>query len=241
MAGRPPKARGPDAADGLSRVEAVERALSLLAAFEADRARLTLKDLSAAAGLYPSTALRLSGSLERTGYLRRDPDGLFRLGPAVVGLARLYSHGFAVESLVRPALARLASDTGETAAFYVREGDRRLCLCRVNAPRQLRSHLEEGSLLPLDRGATGHVLLAFSGSDSPRHLAVRRAGHATSRGERDPDIAAVAVPVFGAEGALAGALGLSGPTSRITEADFLRLAGVLRAEAAALSAALARG
>jgi DNA-binding IclR family transcriptional regulator len=240
MAGRPPKVRDP-AGGGLPRVEAVERALALLAAFDDGRIRLTLKELAAAARLYPSTALRLAGSLERGGLLRRDADGRYRPGPAVVRLARLYGAGFRPEALIRPSLERLAADTGETAAFYVREGADRLCLYRVNGPRPLRSHLDEGALLPLATGATGHVLLAFDGGTEPRHAAIRNAGHAVSRGERDPDSAAVAVPVFGREGGLAGALGLSGPGTRLTETELLRLADILKREAARLSAELATG
>ncbi|MCZ8186238.1 MAG: IclR family transcriptional regulator [Beijerinckiaceae bacterium] len=240
MAGRPPKPRTGSEAE-LPRVEAVERALALLACFREGRTHLTLKELADAAGLYASTVLRLSGSLERSGYLRREADGRFRLGPAVLPLARIYRLGSPLEGIIRPALQDLARETGETAAFYTREGEARLCLYRVNGPRPLRSHLEEGSLLPLALGASGHVLSVWSGIGHPREAAIRAAGHAVSRGERDPDSAAVAAPVFGADGRLLGALGLSGPITRFDAAAVPRLAGLVQAGAARLSAALRAG
>lgn len=240
MAGRPPKPRKGDGSE-LPRVEAVERALALLACFGEGRTHLTLKELAEAAGLYPSTVLRLSGSLERFGFLRREADGRFRLGPAVLPLARIYRLGFPLEAVIRPELQSLSRESGETAAFYVREGEARLCLYRVNGPRALRSHLEEGSLLPLAIGASGHVLATWSGNNHPRAAEIRAAGHALSRGERDPDSAAVAAPVFGADGVLLGALGLSGPITRFDSIAVPRLTALVLASASRLTAALRAG
>ena len=42
------------------RVEAVERALAVLDAFQADRTEMTLADIAAATGFYKSTILRLA-------------------------------------------------------------------------------------------------------------------------------------------------------------------------------------
>ncbi len=240
MAGRPPKLRKGDVSE-LPRVEAVERALALLACFGEGRTHLTLKELAGAAGQYPSTVLRLSGSLERFGFLRREADGRFRLGPAVLPMARIYRLGFPLEGVIRPELQHLSRESGETAAFYIREGEARLCLYRVNGPRALRSHLEEGSLLPLGIGASGHVLAAWSGTGHPRAAEIRAAGHAVSRGERDPDSAAVAAPVFGEGGRLMGAVGLSGPITRFDVADMPGLTALVLASASRLTARLQAG
>jgi DNA-binding IclR family transcriptional regulator len=233
--GRPP---APDGAPPEGRVEAVERALSLLEAFADGTPRLTLADLAARSGLYPSTALRLAGSLVRFGYLLRGPDGLFRIGPSPLRLAALYRAGFDLATPIRPALLRLVARTGETAGFFVREGDRRICLLRAHSPRSIRVHLEEGAVLTLDRGATAHVLMAYTGGCSPLHAEVRARGLALSMGERDPEIAAVAAPVFGEACRLLGALAISGPLQRLGEAELLAIAPFVVEEAAALSRAL---
>jgi DNA-binding IclR family transcriptional regulator len=164
--GRPPSAPRPaEEAEGAAeqRVEAVERALSILDAFTGDRPALSLAELAARTGFYPSTILRLASSLTRFGYLRRGADSLFRLGPAPMRLGLIYRQSFNLTDYVRPALARLVERTGETAAFYVREGDKRICLYRHHTPRQIRHHVEEGTELPLDRGASASVLMAFTG------------------------------------------------------------------------------
>jgi DNA-binding IclR family transcriptional regulator len=237
MAGRPPKPRTGDI-PARQRVEAVERALSLLDAFSADEPALTLAALAKRAGLYPSTALRLCGSLEHVGYLTRDERGFYRLGAKLRKLAQIHDLAFPLGGALRPALERLAQRTGETAAFYVRNGDRRICLFRVNGPRPVRSHLDEGAVLPLDRGAAGHVLMAFSGAASARYDEIRRDGFSVSRGERDVDSAAVAVPLLDSSGLFRGALGLAGPVTRFGEADVQGLLVNLRGEAARLNALL---
>ena len=55
--------------DGFSGVDAVERALTLLDAFNGGDSALPLKELSQRSGLTKTTILRLAVSLERFGYL----------------------------------------------------------------------------------------------------------------------------------------------------------------------------
>lgn len=223
------------------RVEAVERAFAILNAFDEDRVRLTLAEIAHRTGFYPSTILRLAGSLTRFGYLHRDGSGLFRLGPTPLRLGQLYRQTFDLTDYVRPALARLSEATGETAAFYIRDGDKRICLYRHNAARMIRHHLEEGAQLPLDRGAGGRVLLAFTGGTDPESAAVRARGLAISLGERDPETAAIAAPVYGTRAAFLGAVGIIGLRSRFAGERIETLTGTLRAEAATLSRQLGGG
>jgi DNA-binding IclR family transcriptional regulator len=238
----PPRRRGRPAADAPpateQRVEAVERALTLLEAF-ADGARaLTLAEVAARAGLYPSTALRLAGSLARFGYLARGSDGNWRLGPTPFRLGAIYRAGYNLAEQVRPVLARLVVETGETGGFYVRESDRRICLFREASPRPIRLHIDEGAAMPLDRGASAHVLMAFTGGTLPVHAKVRAEGIAISIGERDPETAAIAAPVFGSCQRFVGALGVSGPVLRLGVREVAALAPAVAEEARALSRVL---
>ena len=196
------------------RVEAVERALSLLDSFREGDDALKLAQLADRTGLYKSTILRLAASLERFGYLVRGADGRFRLGPSLWRLGSLYRLGFGLGEHIRPELRRLADATGETASYYVREGDSRVCLYRVNSPRAARHHLNEGDRLPMAGGAGAHVLRAWSGDAKPSDSTIRKQGFAISLGERDADVAAVAVPLLDRRGALQGALTVSGLIAR---------------------------
>jgi len=224
------------------RVEAVERALAILGAFDATQPRRTLAELAAATGLYKSTILRLAGSLEHCGYLLRQDDGAWRLGPALGRLGTVYRSGFDLADAIRPELARLVEATRETASFYVRDGDSRVCLYRQNSPQAARHHLDEGAQLPLTAGASARILMAFTApGDAPGDgdgAAVRAQGHYVSLGERDPLVAAVSVPVFDGAGRFRGALAVSGLAARFDAPARDRALALLHAATARLKPAL---
>ncbi len=222
-------------------VDAVERALAILSAFGEDRQAMPLAEIARRTGLYKSTILRIAVSLESQRFLERDGDGIFRLGSELWRLGSLYRRGLDFGAYVRPILRQLVDETRETASFYVLDGDHRLCLYRLNSPRAARHHLDEGTRLPLDRGAAGRVLLAFSRPDDPDGAAIRGAGYGVSRGERDPDVAAVAVPVIDPAGRLRGALSVSTLMSRFDPALEQVIRDALSAAATDLSASLPSG
>jgi len=209
------------------RVEAVERALTLLEVFADGADRLSLADLAKATGYYRSTILRLAASLQRMGYLNRDAEGFYRLGPTLWRLGSQYQRAFRLADYVRPVLTEISRATGETAAFYVREGDQRIVLYRAHSDRPMRHHLEEGAALPLDRGAGGRILTAFTDGTGEHAAHVREQRFYFSDGERDPETGAVAVPVFGMNGTFIGALGAVGPRHRMADGRHLEIRDLL--------------
>ncbi|MBP2511710.1 MULTISPECIES: IclR family transcriptional regulator [Agrobacterium] len=217
------------------RVEAVERALTILNAFTDSDSRLTLNQIAAKTGFYPSTILRLAGSLERFGYINREPDGRFRLGSTLYRLGNQYQRTFNLAEYVRPVLRKLVEVTEETAAFYIKDGDRRICLYRHHADRIFRHYLEEGASLSLDKGATARILMAFSGEPGVFYDDIRGKGYYISLGERDPDTGAIGVPVFGVGNNLVGALGLTVQMQRFTAEAQSQQLEVLMSEARDLS------
>ncbi|MCP3394982.1 IclR family transcriptional regulator [Bradyrhizobium sp. CCGB12] len=219
-------------------VDAVTRALAILKAFGPDRRELTLTELATATDLYKSTVLRLAASLEECGFLTRGNDRLYRPGPELWRLGALYRQSLDLGDLVRPTLHRLVEATGETASFYIRDGNQRICLYRMNSPRAVRHHLDEGQRLPLDRGAAGHVLAAYDQDVAASRKKVLAQGYYVSLGERDPEVAAAAVPVLDGQGKLRGALSVSAIRSRFdTQAQKLALKS-LKSEAQALAGLL---
>lgn len=223
---------------GKTGVDAVGRALAILKAFGAERTAMTLTEIADATDLYKSTVLRLAASLEADGFLVRGPDRLFRPGPELWRLGALYQRGLDLGEVIRPALRRLVEATGETASFYVADGDERICLYRVNSPRSVRHHLEEGQRLPIDRGAAGRVLTAYRESSDPAGKKIRDRGFYVSIGERDPEVAAAAVPLVDVHGKLRGALSLSAIRTRF-DADARKTAvDALKSEAKALVGSL---
>src|SRR5699024_4858278 len=108
-----------------------------------------------------STVLRLAASLERFNFLARLDNNKYVIGREARRVGLLHAVGLELEPLLRNELKQLVRETNETAAFYVKEADKRVCLFLENSPRPARHHLEEGVALPLHSGASGHVLRAW--------------------------------------------------------------------------------
>lgn len=126
------------------RVEAVERALTIMEAFNAEHESLGLSDLAQATGFYKSTLLRLLGSLERFDYVRRASDGQWRLGMRPVLLAQRHQPSRQLAMLVQPLLNSLAEDTGETAALLLKQGTDACCRFSALPRAALRHELHPG-------------------------------------------------------------------------------------------------
>jgi hypothetical protein len=93
---------------------------------------------------------------------------------------------------------------------------------------------DEGAELPLDRGAGGHILTAYTTGSSEFYENVRTAGFYISMGERNPQAAAVAVPVFGVQHQFMGALGVIAALSRTDQARAEEIRDILLSRAAGI-------
>lgn len=217
-------------------VAAVDRALTILDAFRGTDGILSLAAISAKTGLYKSTILRLISSLETFGYVHRLENGGYQIGPKVAELSTIYQASFKLGDFVMPALTEIVGKVNESASFYIREKDSRLCLFRVEANQVIRDYIRVGDMLPLEQGASGQILLRFANGCvsglAPEEFV------ATSFGERHPDMAAVAAPVFGLSEKLVGALSVSGPLHRFTPDATKTIAQVIDQAAVRLSIAL---
>lgn len=220
-------------------VIAVTRALQVLEAFALGESSLPLAELSRRCGLHKTTVLRLARTLAQSGFMVQREDGDWRLGPAAGWLGARYQAGFDVQNVLEPALRELTLATGESAAFYVREGNVRTCLVRVEGPQALRHHARMGEGLPLDKGSPGRVILAFSGEPGKAYEEIRKKGYHWSIGEREQGVATVSAPVFGMHWRLMGSVCISGPASRLPAEKLEALAQTVMAAATQLSYALA--
>jgi DNA-binding IclR family transcriptional regulator len=225
-----------DAEKPRERVEAVERSLALLQCFRLPGEALTLAVLAQRSGFYKSTILRLTASLIYMRFLQRDARGHYLLGPELRRLGALGPAQVSLEDLVRPALQKLSTFTRETASFYVRDDMDRVCQYRVNSSRSTRHHLEEGARRPYKSGAAGKILWAFdpAAESDETAAAIRTRGWAVSKGERDPDLTAIAVPLLNESGELLGALTVSGLLTRFTPEQIKSFRKLLLDTAAAL-------
>lgn len=214
-------------------VVAVERALSVLDCFRPGAEHLSLADFAARLPLHKTTIFRLLNSLARCGYVVREPDGRYGLGPRVLFLARVYERGFDLEAVVMPVLERLSADTGESAAYYVEGGEpgQRLCLFRHQPHEGLHSQVIAGSVMPPDKSSTGQVFAIWAQGE--RRDQVRLP--IFSCGARDPYTSSWSVPVIGQEDRFVGALTIAGPSARLKTVDAKAFEAMILARADDLS------
>jgi DNA-binding IclR family transcriptional regulator len=217
-------------------VIAVNRALSILDAFKSSNGYMTLNEIANATGFYKSTTLRLLASLEQYGYVRRLDRGGYHIGPKAAELGAIYQSSFNLRDYVLPVLHNIVDATDESASFYVRDRESRLCLFRIETTQLIRDHIREGDVLPLDQGASGKVLSRYE-TGMPDRIAPDDYV-LVSLGERQADMAASAAPVFGTGGRLVGALNISGPRTRFTSRALKKIDRILRKSATELSVSL---
>ena len=195
-------------------VAAVDRAISILEAFREGDTVLSLHDLSNRTGLYKSTLSRLAETLLLRGYLAKSEHGEYHVGPAALRLGSLYQAAIKPPDVIMAVLRELVATTKESAGFHVRFGEKRLCLYRVDSPQPLRDHFKPGDTLSMERGAGSGILKAFARPYSSRYTEIRKNLFVTTAGETSHDMSGAASPVFDHAGEIAGALTLSGPTTR---------------------------
>lgn len=212
-------------------VAAVDRALTILGAFRPGDTSLSTFEIAQRCNLAERSTRRIAQSLLRFGYLRRLEDESYQIGPAPLMLGAVYRHTASLGDLLIPLMREVADQTGESMSIYVRSGDVRVCLHRIDSMHAVRGNVREGDVLPLERGSGGRILLAFSGAKGKLYETIRTEYCYASIGERDPETVGISVPFFGA-GHVMGAMTVAGPRSRIDK-TFIANARALLLRAAA--------
>lgn len=168
-----------------------------------DVSSCSASELARRTGLSVSTVHRLALSMTEHGFLRRDSDGLFRMGQRFVRSA--------LEAAALPVLRELQRKTGETAQLWVRRGNHRLCLATVDSAHELRAALPLGARLELPAGSAGRILAR----DASAWAEIAERGWSDAESDRTPGLGSVSAPVIVGE-QLVGAVCLALPLVRVT-------------------------
>ena len=240
------------------RLAAVERALRVLDAFLDLPGDAGTNELARRTGINPSTVSRLLSTLVDAGYVQHVPaSGRYWLGPQVLALSNHLLARLDVRSLARPHLVELERRTGETATLSVPGERDAVTVDFVSSSASVSSVARIGRPSIGHATAAGKVGLAFAPPPAigplerytertivdPQVLEreleeVRERGWAWAVGEREPDLNAIAAPVWGAGGELQAILGLQGPGARFDWQAQDATAPILLEHAAALSRTL---
>lgn len=219
-------------------VAAAVRALDILDVFTMEYPHLGLSEIARRTRLAKSTTQRLLKTLESRGYVVQNESAQWRLGPATASLGGRYQIAFDIRENVEPVLRRLSDAVGEDTSFFVRDGDRRIRVIKIQYPDAKHSRARVGESMPLDRGAAGKVILAAQGQQGGLYDEIRARGYHVTVGEAKVTSASIGVPVFGSRWKVIGALCIGAPAEPGVEARLARFAPQLMRAAETLSAAL---
>jgi IclR family acetate operon transcriptional repressor len=222
-------------------VGVVGKVLRILEALDAAPGGLQLREIAKQTGVNKSTAYRFVAHLENDGYLFREGNGVYLVGPKLARLGAGVAYHATLRTISRPVLTELSRDIRETVNLGVIEGHDVLYLDVFESPHFFRMASRPGMHRPLNCTALGKALLAFlsreqreeilptltferATSHSVSNLArlrkelVQIAQKGFSLDDQESELGArcVAAPVLDAGGKVAAAISVSGPITRVS-------------------------
>jgi DNA-binding IclR family transcriptional regulator len=218
----------------LNGTQTLGRALDILFVLAEAEGTLTVSEIAEKVTIPESTAYRLIQTLEQNGIVLRKGKGQVGLGLRLFDLARSLHQQIDKELLdiARPIMKQLTQQTNETSILCIRSGLNSVCVENVESRRIIRMSVKDGRILPLDRGASGKVLLAFESEllieqvlktikqkEMKQQLLheleqIRKNGHCISESEVDSEVFAIAVPILDSTQRVVASLTLAGPVYR---------------------------
>lgn len=238
--------------------QSLDRALLLLAELGSGPKRLG--PLAEKFDIHKSTALRLLQTLEKHGFVQRrgDPPE-FVLGLRLVELSQTLLDELDIRQVARAQLERLGAATGETIHLAVRDGAQVVYVDKVESIHPVRMYSKVGARADAYCTGVGKVLLAYTDPAAWPEMTMRRftentitsreemvqaakeirqVGWGWDEREHEDSIRCIAAPVFGPAGAVAAALSISVPTSRLSADELARHVPLLLDATAQVSRAL---
>jgi urocanate hydratase len=189
-------------------VRSVHRAFSILSAFAPEQPRATLTELARHSDLPVTTVSRLLATLESLGFVRRLEGGSYGLGVRLLQLGFAARQTFDIIDLAEPLLVRISRVTGENTNLAIRIDKHSFTYIRQLETRHPVRHASwVGRSQPLSGTANG---AALRGRVGPK-------GYVATRKTAEPDVSAVAAPVYGPGGELVAAISVTAPTYRTSD------------------------
>jgi DNA-binding IclR family transcriptional regulator len=222
---------------------------------ETPQDEVSVRDLSLALDIAPSSAHRVLGSLVEKGFVQQDPStGLYSLGADFFRVAHLATERLPFKRVALPHLRQLADICNETVllGLYDKSKQQMMFVASLDSSNSLRYVVETNKWLPVHAGATGLAILAFLSPDERQSIIsgaplpsltkktittsakleaeterVRQRGYAISAGQRIPGAIGLAAPIWGPGTEVIGDVCLTIPEQRFVPASEKALAAAI--------------
>lgn len=226
--------------------QSLEKALTLLLAFEPQNSEMGTVELSALSGLHKSTVSRLLKVLVTYHFLDHNPvTRKYSLGPAIIRLGRALNQSLATNlvQIAKPYMDELRYRLKETVILEVLAGENMVMVYVAEGTRLVRLAGSIGDRVPFHAAAGAKAFLAFCTPELRNTLigvklrrftkytiterakldqeleAIRRKGFSFDQEELDEGTSAIGAPIFNHEKRPIAALVVAAPSQRISLAE----------------------
>ncbi len=240
---------------------AVERTLEILEAVAHRSSGMSNADISRKLNIPKSSASYILRTLERRGYLRRDPEtARYRLGVKVLSLSRGALSGLDVREAALPVMRHLVDQSHMTAHLAILDGDEAVYVEKVEAPGFIKMNTWIGRRMEVHSTAVGKALLAYldpKQRDAILHrrglkkltthtittLArllqelerVRQQGYSVDDEENSLGARCVGAPIFNSAGQIEAAIASTGTTNDVPHEAVPHIADMVKEAARRIS------
>jgi IclR family transcriptional regulator, pca regulon regulatory protein len=224
-------------------VASLEKGLSVIEAFDANRPRLTLSDVAKLTGITRAAARRYLRTLTKLNYA--DFDGrYFSLSPRILRLGYAYLSSTSLSTQLQPFLEKISERTGESSSAAVLDGDDIVYIARSATRRIMSIGLGVGSRLPAYCTSLGRAILAYQATEdveaylqrvrlearTPKTITrtpelraaletTRELGYAMVSEELEYGLRSIAVPLIQKNGKVTIALNISAQVARVSASE----------------------
>lgn len=243
-------------------IRSVTKAIRLLEALASDPVPVGVSELARQLDMDKASVSRMLRTLEQAGFVAQDVHSQrYSLGVALVAMGHKALKRLDLRDAARSSLEALVKITGECAHVAMLVADRSFYLDQMVPERGVSVDAPIGTLAPLHCTALGKAMLAFQEKDVFRRIfseldfeaftrrtitdpvtfsknlsEVRHTAVAHDDEEFSVGVRCLAAPVFRHDGTVCGAIGISGPSPRVTDDKLADWETAVRLEAEAVSA-----
>ncbi|WP_433367582.1 IclR family transcriptional regulator [Streptosporangium sp. CA-115845] len=227
-------------------LSSVNRALTMIELL-AESSGLTVTQLADRLGTGKATAFRLAKTLVDRGWLVKDADLHYRLGPGILGLSPSTQAKHDLKATLRPILEELHDATKETVHLTELHGRHIIYLEQLVSPKPVRSVSTLGSRSPAHCVSPGLALMAALPAETLNWILavplqrytersmtdqaeireelsqVRARGYAINRGSYRPEVGGVGVAVVDARRRPIAGISVCMPSYRMQTADLAEI------------------
>jgi IclR family acetate operon transcriptional repressor len=240
-------------------VPGLDRGLAILEMLARRSLGMTMREISDSLDLPSASVFRLASTLERLGYVDRDPGTKrFTITSRLLKLGEPTANGKTLSECAIGPMRRVRNSTGETTQLCCCVDTEMVIIEQLLATQPFKYSAEIGARCPFYSCAPGKAIAAFLPEEDRAELLsrvrlkrftantittksrlrqeldqIRERGISFDRAEGFVGIHCVAAPILDAHGCAVAAITIAGPSERIPEDELASIGAIVRAGAEA--------